>query len=73
MDERTKDRLERLQVEIKIETGMKVSQQEILERLDDRAFESRTEFVDSFRDEWSGLSEEKIDQFLSGTIARVIP
>lgn len=67
MDERTKDRLERLQAEIKLQTGTKVSQQELLARLLDSAYESKPDFIDSFRDDWEGLTEEEIDRFLSGT------
>lgn len=69
MDDRTKDRLERLQAEIKLETGRKVPQQELLKRAVDTAYESRDEFIDSFRDEWDGLSDEEIDRLLSGTDA----
>lgn len=68
MDERTKDRLERLQAEIKLETGRKVTQQELLKRLLDSAYESRSEFVDSFRDEWDGLSDDETDRLLSGAV-----
>lgn len=68
MDERTKDRLERLQAEIKLETGRKVTQQELLKQLLDSAYESRSEFIDSFRDEWDGLSDDEIDRLLSGTV-----
>ena len=69
MDEHTKSRLEELQAEIKLETGRKVTQQELLDRLVDRAFDSKEEFVDSFRegDEWEGLTEEEIERWLSGT------
>ena len=71
MDERTKSRLEELQALVKLATGRKVSQQELLDRLVDRAYESREELVDSFRenDEWEGLSEAEIEQWLSGTMA----
>ncbi len=69
MDERTKDRLERLQAEIKLETGRKVTQQELLERLVDTAYEFRSDFIDSFREEWDGLTDEEIERFLSGTVA----
>ncbi len=69
MDERTKDRLERLQAAIKLETGRKVTQQELLERLVDTAYESRAEFIDSFRDEWDGLSGDELDRLLSGTVS----
>lgn len=69
MAEDTKSRLEALQAEIKLETGRKVTQQELLERLVDRAYESRDEFIDSFRDDddWEGLSEDEIERALSGT------
>ena len=61
-----KDRLERLQAEIKLETGRSVSQQELLDRLIDRQFESREALVDAYRDEWDALSEAEIEQVLSG-------
>ncbi len=48
MDERTKDRLERLV---------------------DTAYEFRSDFIDSFREEWDGLTDEEIERFLSGTVA----
>ena len=67
MDERTKSRLEVLQAEIKLRTGRKVTQQEILERLVDGAFESKSEFVDSFRESKLPLSEEEIETSLSET------
>lgn len=69
MDERTKSRLEELQALVKLETGRKVTQQELLDRLVDRAYESREELVESFRedDDWEGLSEEEIERWLSGT------
>jgi len=71
MDERTKSRLEELQALVKLATGRKVSQQELLDRLVDRAYESRESFVDSFRedDEWEGLYEAEIERWLSGTMA----
>lgn len=73
MDERTKDRLERLQAEIKLETGRNVTQQELLERLVDAAYKSRSAFVDSFREEWDGLTEEEIDRLNAGTVASGAP
>lgn len=69
MSERTKSRLEELQAEIKLRTGKKVTQQEILERLVDGAFESKSEFVDSFRESKLPLSEEEKEAFFSGTTA----
>ena len=69
MDERTKSRLEELQALVKLETGRKVTQQELLDRLVEDAYESREAFVESFRedDRWEGLSEEEIERWLSGT------
>ena len=71
MDERTKSRLEELQALVKLATGRKVSQQELLDRLVQQAYDSREAFVESFRtdDEWDGLSEEEIERWLSGTTA----
>lgn len=65
--ERTKDRLEQLQAEVKLETGRKVTQQELLDRIVAREFESREALVDSFRDDWEGLTDEEIERWLSGT------
>lgn len=71
MDEATKDRLEELQALVKLETGTKVTQQELLKVLVDEAYASREEVVDHFRDEdeWEGLSEEEIEEFLSWTFS----
>lgn len=69
VDERTKDRLEQLQATIKLETGQKVTQQELLDRIVAREFDSKAALIDSFRDEWEGLSEAEIEQWLSGTMA----
>ncbi len=50
MDEETKSKLEELQAEIKLKTGKKVTQQEVLSRLVESVSESRSEFIDSFRE-----------------------
>ncbi|WP_276272916.1 hypothetical protein [Haloarcula litorea] len=50
IDEEAKDRLERLQAEIKLETGRKVTQQELLSRLIDDAYADCEAVVDSFRE-----------------------
>ncbi|WP_158855467.1 hypothetical protein [Halorhabdus sp. CUG00001] len=63
----TKDKLEQLQAEIKLETGRKVTQQELLDRLVRHGFDSKGALIDSFRDDFEGLSEAEIEQFLSGT------
>lgn len=59
MDEETKDRLELLQAEIKQQTGKQVTQQALLARLVDTAYESRDDVVDSFRDKTVPLSEDE--------------
>lgn len=69
MDEETKSKLEALQAEIKLKTGKNVTQQEVLERLVQSAVESRSEFVDSFRDSATTLTEEEIGQFNEGMIS----
>ncbi|WP_280535457.1 hypothetical protein [Halopenitus sp. POP-27] len=69
MDEETKSKIEELQAEIKLKTGEKVTQQEILERLVDSAIQSRAEFIDSFRDGTNALSADEIDRFNAGMIS----
>lgn len=69
MDEETKSKLEELQAEIKLKTGKKVTQQEILSRLIDSAVDSRSEFIDSFRDGEVALTDEEVQQFNKGRIA----
>lgn len=67
MDEETKSRLEELQAEIKLETGQKVTQQELLDRLVENAYESKSEFIDSFRETTVPLDEAEKAEFHSGT------
>lgn len=69
MDEEAKSKLEELQAEIKLKTGKKVTQQEILTQLIESAVDSRTEFVNSFRDGSTSLSESEVQQFNEGRIA----
>ncbi|MFU8867093.1 hypothetical protein [Natronococcus sp.] len=64
----TKSRLEELQAEIRLETGQNVTQQELLERIVIGAYESKDELIESFRDDFEPLSDEEIDQWLSGTV-----
>lgn len=65
IDNRTKGRLQDLQTEIESETGHIVTEQELLERLVDTVYESRSEFIESLRNEWDELSDEDIDELLS--------
>jgi len=69
MDEETKSRLERLQAEIRLQTGKRVTQQEILERLVDNATASKEEFIDSFRESRVPVDENVRDAFHEGTVA----
>ena len=69
MDEETKSTLEELQAEIKLKTGRKVTQQEVLSRLVESVSESRSEFIDSFREASVSLSDEELRQFNEGMIA----
>ncbi|QAU12143.1 hypothetical protein EKH57_04990 [Halorubrum sp. BOL3-1] len=69
MDEHSKSRLEELQAEIRLKTGRKVTQQELLSRLIDAVIDSRSEFIDSFREGHPELSEDELERFNEGTIA----
>jgi hypothetical protein len=61
VDEEAKSRLEELQAEIRLRTGERVTQQDLLTRLIDDAYESREAVIDSFRDETVPLSEAEKD------------
>ncbi len=69
MDEETKSKLEELQAEITLKTGKKVTQQEVLSRLVESASESRSEFIDSFRETSVSLSDDEITQFNAGMVS----
>jgi hypothetical protein len=69
MDEDTKSDLEELQAQIRLETGKRVTQQEILARIVDRAVQSKSELVDSFRDELEPIGDDERDAFHAGMIA----
>jgi hypothetical protein len=69
MDAETKSLLEELQAEIKLKTGTKVTQQELLARLVKSAIESRGEFIDSSRDSPTAPSEEELAAFNEGQIS----
>jgi hypothetical protein len=66
VDEDAKSRLEELQAEIRLTTGRNVTQQELLTRLIDDAYESREEVIDSFRDTAVPLSAEEKEQMHRG-------
>lgn len=69
MDEETKEQLERLQAEIKLQTGKRVTQQELLTRLVEEAIESKAQLIDSFRDERVPVSDTDREAFHAGTIS----
>jgi len=69
MDEETKSMLERLQAEIRLETGRKVTQQELLSRLVADAYDSKAEIIDSFRETSVPLSAAERAAFHEGTVA----
>ena len=66
MDEETKSKVEELQAEIKLETGEKVTQEEVLRRVVDTAYTSKGEIIDAFRDTVP-VEEDKIEEFHDGT------
>lgn len=69
----TKDKLEQLQAEVKLETGRKVTQQALLDRIVSQSFESKGALIDSFRDEFDGMGDSEIDRFLGETFASGSP
>ncbi len=69
MDDNTKSRLERLQAEIRLKTGRKVTQQMILARLVENAIESKADLVDSFREERVPLSRIERETFHEGMVS----
>ena len=68
VDEDAKSRLEELQAEIRLRAGTKVTQQELLTRLIDDAYESRTEVIDSFRESTVPLSDAEKRQMQEGRV-----
>ena len=69
VDEDAKSRLEELQAEIRLRTGEKVTQQDLLTWLIDNAFESREDVLDSFRESTVPLSRGEIDATQRGRIS----
>lgn len=68
VDEVAKSRLEELQAEIRLRTGSNVTQQELLTRLIDDAYESRQDVIDSFREAPVSLSSEEKEALHRGRI-----
>lgn len=69
MDDDTKSRLERLQAEIRLKTGKRVTQQEILARLVANAIESKADLIDSFREKRVPLAESEREKFHDGMVS----
>jgi len=67
--EDAKSRLEELQAEIRLRAGTRVTQQELLTRLIDDAYESRTEVIDSFRESTVPLSDAEKRQMQEGRVS----
>ncbi len=66
VDEETKSRLEELQAEIRLKAGQSVTQKELLERLIDDAYESRSEVIDSFRASTVPLTDAEKERMQDG-------
>ena len=69
VDEDAKSRLEELQAEIRLRTGTRVTQQELLTRIIDDAYESHEEVIDSFRESTVPLSAEEKTAMREGRIS----
>ena len=69
VDEDAKSRLEELQAEIRLRAGTRVTQQELLTRLIDDAYESRTEVINSFRESTVPLSDAEKRQMQEGRVS----
>lgn len=69
MDDDTKSRLERLQAEVRLKTGKRVTQQEMLARLVERAIDSKADLIDSFREKRVPLAHSEREQFHEGMVS----
>mgnify|MGYP006285641145 FL=1 len=69
MEDENKSRLERLQAEIRVKTGKRVTQQEILARLVANAIESKADLIDSFREKRVPLAESEREKFHDGMVS----
>ncbi|MDS0259419.1 hypothetical protein NDI56_08445 [Haloarcula sp. S1CR25-12] len=67
VDDEAKARLEELQAQIRLDAGKKVTQQELLSRLIDDAYDSRKDVVESFRDTTAPASDDDVAAFLTGS------
>jgi hypothetical protein len=69
VDEDAKSRLEELQAEIRLRTGESVTQQELLSRLIDDAYEDRDEVVASFGASGQSLSGDEVASFFEASFS----
>jgi hypothetical protein len=69
VEEDAKSRLEELQAEIRLRTGENITQQELLTRLIDDAYESRDDVVDSFHESTVPLSDTEKEAMQQGRIS----
>ncbi|WP_201741048.1 hypothetical protein [Salinigranum halophilum] len=69
MDDDTKSRFERLQAEIRLKTGRRVTQRDILARLVEQAIESKPDLIDSFREKRVPLAESEREKFHEGMVS----
>lgn len=69
LDDGAKSRLEELQAEIRLRTGRNVTQQDLLGRLIDDAYESRDDVIDSFRESTVPLTEEEKEAMQRGRVS----
>lgn len=67
MDEETKSYLERLQAEIRLKTDRQVTQQDLLARLVEDAYESKADLIESFRETTVPVDDEARRRFHEGT------
>lgn len=69
IDDDAKSRLEELQAEIRLRTGRSVTQQDLLSRLIDDAYESREDVIDSFRETTVPLTDAEKEAMQRGKIS----
>nr|WP_233752186.1 MULTISPECIES: hypothetical protein [Halostella] len=62
----------RTPAEIRLQTGETITQQDLLTRLIDDAYESRAEVIDSFRVSTVPLSDEEKEAMRRGRISSVV-
>lgn len=68
VDEAAKARLEELQAEIRLRTGRKVTQQDLLTRLITDAYESREDLIDAFRNAAVPLADAEKEVMRRGRV-----